>query len=77
MYLRPPLPVVGRSTNVQRTKKRPVARPFQNPLRLFLHWDVILILLYVGIVYSVMYGVLASLSVLIQEVYPYLDDTGA
>ena len=56
--------------------KRPPARQLQNPLKLFLHWDVVLILLFAGIGYSVMYGVLAPLSVLIKEVYPSLTDTG-
>ncbi|KAJ8519675.1 hypothetical protein ONZ45_g3423 [Pleurotus djamor] len=48
---------------------------FRNPLRILTYPDVVTLLFFNGIVYSVFYGVTASLSTLFTEVYPFLDQT--
>jgi len=71
---KPLVPVIGRSrVNIDPTAKAP-RRKFRNPLLLFLYPDVSLLLLYNAILYSVFYGVTASISTLFQTVYPSLTE---
>ncbi|KAK7006037.1 MFS general substrate transporter [Favolaschia claudopus] len=73
------IPIIGRqgrksfsqaSTAAPSTRKK-----FQNPLLLLLHADIALLLLINGIVYSVFYGVVASISSVFHEAYPQLSET--
>ncbi|KAJ6594563.1 MFS general substrate transporter [Mycena capillaripes] len=75
---RPVIPIVGRHA---KPAAPPTAAPaaarkkFQNPLLLLLHADVALLLLINGIVYSVFYGVTASISTVFHDAYPQLNET--
>lgn len=71
---RPLVPVFGRG-KVGSSSGGPPKRPFQNPLRLFLYFDVDLLLFYNAILYSVFYGVTASISTLFSDAYPFLTET--
>ncbi|KZS95891.1 MFS general substrate transporter, partial [Sistotremastrum niveocremeum HHB9708] len=55
--------------------ERPPQKPLANPLRLYLNIDVLLILTFNAIVYSVFYGVTTTISILFQQTYPYLTQT--
>jgi hypothetical protein len=46
-----------------------------NPLRLFTHYDILLLLVVNGIFYAAFYSVTASLSTLFQKAYPFLSET--
>ncbi|OCH86051.1 MFS general substrate transporter [Obba rivulosa] len=71
---KPLIPVLGRNrVNVDPMAKAP-RRNFKNPLLLFLYPDVVLLLLYNAVLYSVFYGVTASISTLFQTVYPSLNE---
>ncbi|KAJ7090824.1 MFS general substrate transporter [Mycena belliarum] len=72
----PVLPIVGRQPK-DPSAERPVGarKTFQNPLLLFLHVDVALLLLINGVVYSVFYGVTASISSVFHNTYPQLNET--
>ena len=52
----------------------PPRKPFTNPLLMFASPDVIVLLIFTGTFYAVMYGVTASLSVGFEDVYPYLTE---
>ncbi|KAJ7689586.1 MFS general substrate transporter [Mycena rosella] len=73
----PVIPVIGRHTSKSASAARPAAprKAFQNPLRLLLHVDVALLLLINGVVYSVFYGVTASISTVFHSTYPQLSET--
>ncbi|KAJ7252097.1 major facilitator superfamily domain-containing protein [Mycena haematopus] len=76
----PVLPLIGRDG---RRRFAPTTTPvivtqrkfLQNPLRLLLHLDVALLLLINGVVYSVFYGVTASIATVFHDAYPQLDET--
>ncbi|KAJ7697161.1 major facilitator superfamily domain-containing protein [Mycena rosella] len=72
----PVVPVIGRHTSKSGTTARPVfpRKAFQNPLRLLLHVDVALLLISNGFVYSVFYGVTASISTVFYRTYPQLSE---
>ncbi|KAI0003808.1 MFS general substrate transporter [Russula compacta] len=70
-----PIPVVGRHRSMKESNKRPPRRIFRNPLLMFTYPDVVILLVFNGIYYAVMYGVTASLSVIFEDVYPYLTQT--
>jgi hypothetical protein len=55
--------------------KRPPPKPLQNPFRLFTYPDVVVLLTFNGIFYSVFYGVTATISSLFAKRYPYLSET--
>ncbi|KAH9944252.1 MFS general substrate transporter [Epithele typhae] len=74
-WYKPVIPVISRTTQDTSDVVRPPPRPFQNPLLLFLCPDVTLILLFNALVYAEFYAVIATISVLFQEVYPYLNET--
>ncbi|KAJ7159064.1 MFS general substrate transporter [Mycena crocata] len=72
----PVIRVFGRNAAV--STSTPAAAPrkkFQNPLLLFLHVDVALLLLINAVVYSVFYGVTASISTVFHNAYPQLSET--
>ncbi|KAF7979401.1 hypothetical protein HWV62_42510 [Athelia sp. TMB] len=72
---RPLLPIIGRNRPVAENVEKPPKKPFANPLVLFTYPDVMVILVFNGIVYSVFYGVTATISVLFQQAYPYLSES--
>ena len=55
--------------------ERPPRKPFINPLLMFLYPDVFILLILNGTYYAVISGVTASLSVIFEDVYPYLTQT--
>lgn len=72
---RPPIPVIGRIIPIPNNQERPPHKTLQNPLRIFLNLDVCLLLLYNSVINSIFYGIIASISSLFNEVYPYLSET--
>ncbi|KAF8143315.1 major facilitator superfamily domain-containing protein [Mycena galopus ATCC 62051] len=74
----PVIPIIGRegrrqfSATIATTVPK---RKFQNPLRLLLNVDVAILLLINGVVYSVFYGVIASISTVFHDAYPQLNET--
>ncbi|KAK7695413.1 hypothetical protein QCA50_000049 [Cerrena zonata] len=74
VYSRPLIPIIGRNSR-NNDSKPPPSQPFANPLRLFLHLDVTILLFANGVIYAVFYGVTASISTLFKEVYPFLGET--
>ena len=71
---RPLVPIFGKG-RVGSTSERSQRPPFQNPLRLFLYFDVDILLFYNGILYAVFSGVTASISTLFSDTYPFLNET--
>ncbi|KAK7001277.1 major facilitator superfamily domain-containing protein [Favolaschia claudopus] len=73
------IPIIGRqgrkSSSQASTAAPSTRKKFQNPLLLLLHADIALLLLINGIVYSVFYGVVASISSVFHEAYPQLSET--
>jgi hypothetical protein len=57
------------------SSERPERKPFKNPLLMFAYPEIIVLLIFNGTLYAVMYGVTASLSVIFEKVYPYLNQT--
>jgi hypothetical protein len=49
--------------------------PFSNPLRILTYLDVMNLLIFNGIVYSMFYAVTATISTLFQSTYPFLNET--
>lgn len=73
-YARALIPLVGRRNQGSKSD-RPPPKPLANPFRIFLNIDVDVVLLYNGLINSVFYGVIASISSLLNEVYPFLNTT--
>jgi len=73
LIYRPPLSLVEKNFDPNAT--RPLRRRFRNPLVLFTYPDVIVLLVFNGILYSVFYGVTATISTLFEETYPWLNQT--
>jgi hypothetical protein len=71
----PPISVVGGHRSMRESNERPPRKPFANPLLMFAYPDVLVLLIFTGAYYAVMYGVTASLSVIFEKVYPYLTQT--
>ncbi|KAK7018881.1 MFS domain-containing protein [Favolaschia claudopus] len=73
------IPIIGRqgrkSSSQASTAAPSTRKKFQNPLLLLLHADIALLLLINGVVYSVFYGVVASISSVFHEAYPQLSET--
>ncbi|KAF9454087.1 MFS general substrate transporter [Macrolepiota fuliginosa MF-IS2] len=69
----PFVPVVGRKGAVPRDL--PPKKKFQNPFGLFAKPDIVLLLIINAIICAVYYGVIASLSTLFEQTYPFLDTT--
>jgi len=71
---RPLIPIIGRTSAVSDAKKPP-PKPFKNPFRLFTYPDILILLIFNALLYSVFYGVTASISSLFSDVYPFLNQT--
>jgi hypothetical protein len=71
---RPVIPVFTKYTSSS-TVPPPPPKKFLNPLRLFTHPSVILILLFNGMVYSVFYAVTTTMSSLFADAYPFLTES--
>ncbi|KAG9314032.1 major facilitator superfamily domain-containing protein [Chiua virens] len=70
---RPLVPLVGTGRQKATTELGP-SPPFSNPLRILTYLDVLNLLLFNGIIYSVFYAVTTTISTLFQETYPFLDE---
>ncbi|KAJ7211081.1 MFS general substrate transporter [Mycena rebaudengoi] len=74
---RPLVPLVGH--NKRRASRDTITRlprkPFQNPLRLLLNPDILILLGFNGLICAVFYGVVASISTVFHEAYPWLSQT--
>ncbi|KAJ7195657.1 MFS general substrate transporter [Mycena pura] len=71
---RPVLRLIGRTKVTSQSAPRP-RKPFQNPLRLLLNPDILILLGFNGLVCAVFYGVNASISTIFHETYPMLNQT--
>ncbi|KAI0319770.1 MFS general substrate transporter [Amylostereum chailletii] len=72
---RPLIPIIGRGRTIETTGEKPPKKPFVNPLRILLYPDIIVLLVFNGIVYAVFYGVLTTISTLFTVTYPELNQT--
>ena len=73
---RPVMPIIGRQVSQGPYVAREVtAKVFQNPFRLYLQPDILLLLALNAIVFAVLYGINASTSSLFLAAYPFLDET--
>ncbi|KAJ7028560.1 major facilitator superfamily domain-containing protein [Mycena alexandri] len=72
---RPVIPIIGRRSKQSPATSSVAPKRFQNPLLLLLHVDVALLLVINGVVYSVFYGVTASISTVFHDAYPQLNET--
>ena len=66
---------INRHRNIEGSNELPPRKPFKNPLVMFTYPEVFVILFFNGTIYAVMYGATASLSVIFEKVYPYLNQT--
>ncbi|KAH0838000.1 major facilitator superfamily domain-containing protein [Lanmaoa asiatica] len=73
MY-RPLVPIVGTGRQ-KATVEMPPPPPLSNPLRILTYLDVMNLLIFNGIVYSIFYAVTATISTLFQSTYPFLNET--
>ncbi|KAJ7140847.1 MFS general substrate transporter [Mycena epipterygia] len=77
----PVIPIIGRhsiqspATVDKSTAASAGRKKFQNPLLLLLHVDIILLLVINGVIYSVFYGITASISSIFHDAYPQLNET--
>jgi hypothetical protein len=71
---RTPVPLVRPQWTTPR-QDLPPPKPFQNPFLLFTYPDIVILLAFNGIFYSVFYGVTATISSLFTVRYPYLSET--
>lgn len=72
---RPCVSIIGRDRFSSSSVDKPPKKAFANPLLLLTYPDILLVLFYNGILYSVFYGVTATISVLFQKSYPFLSET--
>ncbi|GAW02375.1 MFS general substrate transporter [Lentinula edodes] len=72
---RPWIPIISCHSTAASNFKRPPKRKFKNPLLLFKNLDIVMLLFFNGIVYSVFYAVTASISSLFADIYPFLNDS--
>ena len=70
----PLIPVIGRISAVPDTK-RPSLKPFKNPFQLFTYPDIFILLIFHTLIYSIFYGITASISSLFSGAYPFLNQT--
>lgn len=73
---RPIIPVVGRN-RITQSSSEPVSRKkaFRNPFILLKNVDIVVILLFNGLVVAVYYAVTATISTLFNTAYPFLTET--
>ncbi|KAI0782355.1 MFS general substrate transporter [Irpex lacteus] len=72
---RPLFPLIGRKYAGVNDQDRPPKKPFANPLRIFLYPDITLLLVFTAMLSANMYGVIASISTLFTDAYPFLTQT--
>ena len=70
-----PISLIGRHRGTETSSERPARKPLKNPLLMFAYPEIFVLLIFNGTLYAVMYGVTASLSVIFENVYPYLNRT--
>jgi len=70
----PPISVVGRHRSMGKFNELPPRKPFTNPLLMFAYPDIFVLIILNGTYFAVMYGVTTSLSVIFEDIYPYLTE---
>ena len=71
---RPLVSIVGAGRQKAMAEMHPPP-PFSNPLRILTYLDVMNLLVFNGIVYSLFYAVTTTISTLFQSTYPFLNET--
>jgi len=75
-FHRPLIPIIARRlSKTPSDYPKPPNQKYKNPLLLFRNLDIVMLLVFNGIVYSVYYAVTASISSLFADIYPFLNDT--
>jgi hypothetical protein len=69
-----PISLIGRHRSAEISSERPARKPFKNPLLMFAYPEIFVVLIFNGTLYAVMYGVTASLTIIFEKVYPYLNE---
>ena len=72
---RPLVPIIGRHNLSLQHQQRPPRKPLPNPLRIFLNLDILIVLIYTGVIYAVFYAVTTTISILFEQNYPFLNET--
>ncbi|KAN0111587.1 MFS general substrate transporter [Russula decolorans] len=70
-----PISLIGRHRSAGISSERPARKPFKNPLLMFAYPEIFVLLIFNGTIYAVMYSITASLAVIFEKVYPYLNQT--
>ena len=70
-----PISLIGKHHSTEAFSKRAAQKPFENPVLVFAYPEIFVILIFNGMLYAVMYGITASLSVIFEKVYPYLNQS--
>ena len=72
----PVIPVIGRvSYPTNQPQPNPTVKVPRNPFRLFLNFDINLLLCISAIACALFYGVIATISTLLEATYPFLNET--
>lgn len=74
-FYRPVIPIIGRNNKAFGSTRQEALKKFKNPFRLLLQLDILNLLWVNALVCAVFYGVLASISTLFTEAYPFLNET--
>jgi predicted MFS family arabinose efflux permease len=72
---RPLVTVVGRNKTYPLAHLPGASRQSMNPFIIFTYPDVVIALLFTGVIYSVNYSIMASISSSFSDVYPWLSET--
>lgn len=73
---RPLIPIISRNrSDAKYSDDRPPPKPIQNPLLIFKHLDIVVLLLFNGVSYAAYYAVTATIAILFQTSYPFLSET--
>ncbi|KDQ63298.1 hypothetical protein JAAARDRAFT_147470 [Jaapia argillacea MUCL 33604] len=72
---RPVVVLTGRNQRAPSSEDKPPPKRLQNPLRLLTYPEILIPLLFVGVVFAVLYGFMATMSALFKQTYPYLTET--
>lgn len=72
---RPLVPIIGRNRRHDKSSERPPSQAFQNPLLLFKHLDITVLLLFNGVVYSVYYAITTTIAQIFGDKYPFLSES--
>ncbi|KAG6832560.1 hypothetical protein H0H92_000189 [Tricholoma furcatifolium] len=71
---RPIIPII-KTRGEPHFESRPQRKTLQNPLRLMIHLDIIVLLVLTAVACAVYYGFTATVSTLFATTYPYLSET--